>query len=516
MITEVSRSIARLPWHAAETDESSALRCLVARMVEDDYADPYVPTAPDAPDPRPTTKEFLRDFDIAYRVRRLAFVAQRADALYAEPHERTVAWLTDLGIHLPDGESPAFRREIRRLKRAFSQAEENLRMWVPSVRSARDDLDPGRALAGPAATSFILTSDEIKTIGRGRVDDVYDTRGVELRQFVMGVGAVVRDVFAQSSAAVEAVLPAPGTTTSTTPAEAARAAVGTYYRRFADFDQVIFPLQVVAGTTGELDPVEVHRISPRDAKSLVDPTERPKVAGARLGHFGGFLAATWRANDIMWGRLDAAERLVSLILAEHPAATRERYRDRLHDAILREEWYLPGRGGAGDLSDARATADGPEAATWRRTRFRATYTTPDWPRDDVVELGGRAAAIASDMSEVLADEPGSKPVQRALSVVASALSAVSMLVLLRKPTARAIGVVVAVLGGALVVAGALLNWDSASDTGWPLVAVGIAVLHRPRRLLLWPLVAVAALAVIGLTVHGALTLWDDVVSAWWS
>lgn len=531
MITEFSRSIARLPWHAAETDESAALRRLVARMVVDDYADPYVPDGPDAAHARPTTKEFLRDFDIAFRVRRLAFVAQRADALYSDPDERTFAWLAGLGIDLSQGESPAFRREIRRLKRAFSQAEENLRMWVPSVRSARDDLDPGRVLAGPAATSFILTGDEMTAIRRGRVDGVYGARAGELRQFVGGVGAVIRDVFEQSSAAVKAVLADPSAadatapTTATTPAaNAARAAVRTYYQRFADFDQVIFPLQAVAGTTGELDPVEVHRISPRDARSLVDPAHKPKVAGARLGHFGGFLDATWRANDIMWGRLDAAERLVTLLLADHEKETRERYRDRLHDAILLEEWYQPGRGGQGDLADPRATAPDPESVAWRRTRFRASYATPDWSRDDIVELGGRAAAIASDMSEVLADEPGSKPVQRALSVVASALSAISMLVLLRKPTARAVGVVVAVLGGALVAVGTLLNWDSASDTGWPLVGVGIAVfllafafrlmVHRPGRLVTWPLLAVAVAAVVGLTIYGGVTLWHEHVSDW--
>lgn len=39
-----------------------------------------------------------------------------------------------------------------------------------------------------------------------------------------------------------------------------------------------------------------------------------KVRGSDVGHFGAFLSAKWRANDWMWGRLDAATRLVDLLL----------------------------------------------------------------------------------------------------------------------------------------------------------------------------------------------------------
>ncbi|MGW0890546.1 patatin-like protein [Saccharopolyspora sp. NPDC002578] len=39
-----------------------------------------------------------------------------------------------------------------------------------------------------------------------------------------------------------------------------------------------------------------------------------KVRGGDLGNFGAFLSARWRANDWMWGRLDAASALVGLLL----------------------------------------------------------------------------------------------------------------------------------------------------------------------------------------------------------
>ena len=39
-----------------------------------------------------------------------------------------------------------------------------------------------------------------------------------------------------------------------------------------------------------------------------------RVAGLRLGHFAAFLKQAWRVNDWIWGRLDAANRLVTMLL----------------------------------------------------------------------------------------------------------------------------------------------------------------------------------------------------------
>jgi patatin-related protein len=92
-----------------------------------------------------------------------------------------------------------------------------------------------------------------------------------------------------------------------------------YLSQFDDFDQVRFP--ILFGTdVGESDVVEIIRISPEDAPSLISersPTEkRRKLAGTSLFHFGAFLDRTWRQNDIMWGRLDGAERLITSLLPD--------------------------------------------------------------------------------------------------------------------------------------------------------------------------------------------------------
>src|SRR5262249_60846254 len=42
--------------------------------------------------------------------------------------------------------------------------------------------------------------------------------------------------------------------------------------------------------------------------------QRPALAGASLHHFGGFFRSSWRLHDWMWGRIDAAQTIVGLLL----------------------------------------------------------------------------------------------------------------------------------------------------------------------------------------------------------
>lgn len=126
-----------------------------------------------------------------------------------------------------------------------------------------------------------------------------------------------------------------------------------YCKEFDDFDQITFP--IAYGTdVGEANVVEVIRISPEDAVGLInerreqrdspDGTGRRKLAGTALHHFGAFLDRTWRQNDIMWGRLDGAERLITALL---PDVVNEDVRNELimqaHTAILIEELPLENR-----------------------------------------------------------------------------------------------------------------------------------------------------------------------------
>ena len=86
---------------------------------------------------------------------------------------------------------------------------------------------------------------------------------------------------------------------------------------------VTFPL-FYQTDVGEADVVEVIRVSPEDAKTLIDEGTSGcrKLAGTAIGHFGAFLDQLWRKNDILWGRLDGAERIITAILPNHPETRR--------------------------------------------------------------------------------------------------------------------------------------------------------------------------------------------------
>ena len=60
-------------------------------------------------------------------------------------------------------------------------------------------------------------------------------------------------------------------------------------------------------------------------------TGRKKLTGLDLGHFSAFYRRSWRANDYMWGRLDAATRIVDMLVSAaryqyvvHPAGSGDR------------------------------------------------------------------------------------------------------------------------------------------------------------------------------------------------
>ena len=69
------------------------------------------------------------------------------------------------------------------------------------------------------------------------------------------------------------------------------------------------------------------------AQPLHDPgpnSPEEKLTGIELNHFAAFYRASWRANDFMWGRLDAATRIVDLLV---DAGRSETVRTRAQGAV---------------------------------------------------------------------------------------------------------------------------------------------------------------------------------------
>jgi len=125
--------------------------------------------------------------------------------------------------------------------------------------------------------------------------------------------------------------------------------LGYYYQNYDEYDRIIFP--IIYGTEiGEAAKVDIVRISPEDAIALINERETGcyKLAGTALGHFGAFLDPLWRRNDIMWGRLDGAERIITALLPNDRELARHLVGEA-HAAIVHEAIAKIGANEAKDL-----------------------------------------------------------------------------------------------------------------------------------------------------------------------
>jgi hypothetical protein len=100
------------------------------------------------------------------------------------------------------------------------------------------------------------------------------------------------------------------------------------WKFFCVMDVQVYP--IIFGTTlGEFESVEIFRISPQDTRSisgtLRDPkanqSVNPPLCGESFWAFGAFLDQRWRLSDMLRGRLDGAERLITAILPDSDPET---------------------------------------------------------------------------------------------------------------------------------------------------------------------------------------------------
>lgn len=84
------------------------------------------------------------------------------------------------------------------------------------------------------------------------------------------------------------------------------------FRWFELWDAQLLTIEEVSGA-GARDEINFARISPADTTYIAKAPEA-KLAGDMLGHFSGFLKQGWRENDLLWGRLDAAEVICRMLM----------------------------------------------------------------------------------------------------------------------------------------------------------------------------------------------------------
>jgi hypothetical protein len=243
-----------------------------------------------------------------------------------------------------------FRVAIQRLKAGVSAARREILLTVEALMADRDGIvtRSGRTVADLRAIYEERSDDGRRT----RARQTYALRAATLDPLMEATVGDPRTVgFSEATQAVDAAVQA----------AASVGPDGVYavtafldrYDRFDRFDAVAFPIQY-GSEIGEGDEIEVIRISPLDAHALKPSKgDGGKVTGGRFMHFGAFLNRLWRENDIMWGRLDAAEVLIEALVPQPVVDTsdaaaakdardyRDAYvghlRDVAHCAILREE-----------------------------------------------------------------------------------------------------------------------------------------------------------------------------------
>jgi len=93
------------------------------------------------------------------------------------------------------------------------------------------------------------------------------------------------------------------------------------YLGFPYYDVATLPLLQGEGLD-EFDPIKVDRISPDDATTIRAGGATATLKGIQFMSFGAFFSRSYRENDYLWGRLHGAERLIDIILSTLPANAR--------------------------------------------------------------------------------------------------------------------------------------------------------------------------------------------------
>lgn len=362
-----------------------------------------------------THAAFLEDYDAAYEKRRLGFLHDRVnDLLRREARAVRMLAVADVFLgdtRLPDaqailddprdpseeGEAPEFSA----MTQALEGESDALRSLKVALNEAADALRKAERAPRSRTPSKLLGDTR-------KFDAVRDKAGGAADQVDEYMEAV-KDFYAAPLQEVRAGI-----------AEAlsnevdgwVRDLLMLYDERFASYDMIMLPLSYP--DLGERNAVEIVRVSPQDARGIklaaLTETDDPalKLAGIRVGHFGGFLDRAWRDNDLLWGRLDAADVIVSTLL-DTEDAERDAVRQSAQAAILREEMEERAAGDA--LKEALATelaaGPGPGADAALVAAFGNAFTKPgklEGGRTD--ELTSRSIRVTGRVLAETPDKPG--------------------------------------------------------------------------------------------------------------
>jgi patatin-related protein len=244
----------------------------------------------------PALVPFLRGFDVDFRLRRVRFVIRRLNELYQDANTE--------GTQIASG-------AIDELKTTLYDAIERLhRLWHPKTYD-----QPVIAMA-------------VQIARHATGNDVIGPSVLDPLEAAMALTVIDRDIDEIISLMGLAYLP-----------PVARRAVGMAYVGFAFYDLITFPI-LQWTDIDEINEVLVDRISPADAHGIGEA--HVVLKGTALMNFGAFFNRSWREHDYLWGRLNAADRCLDMLMSAvgpklaEPLDTTA-IRQRLFNAILDAE-----------------------------------------------------------------------------------------------------------------------------------------------------------------------------------
>jgi patatin-related protein len=222
--------------------------------------------------------DFLLDFDVEFRRRRLSFVMRGLNLLYSRLEEPT--FLT-VSPHHVDGLKALLQAPLNSLRKPdFSHfASAKLRARVAALGSKLN-------VSGVAK--------------EGSFDQELDgvMKQLHLELDLVGFDQVVDTVVTSSM--------------SSDMPTALHQEMLIYYIGFPFWDVWTFPISEWRAVEEHRE-VRIDRISPADTVLLRNGAHTTRLKGAEFKHFAGFLSRSRREHDYLRGRLDAAERLIDIV-----------------------------------------------------------------------------------------------------------------------------------------------------------------------------------------------------------
>lgn len=348
---DLTRVVTRL---VADIDEMSdqflAVRYLVRAWREKTYVT-YLPDG--GGDGELTQNKFLLDFDFGYRLRRINFVRRKADELYRlDGQAKKVLGAAQMDTSIIDSDKAAeFQQVCKRIKAELTRSFIDLRrvecgLSKPPSASDTDspeakllDLIHKMGLPNDGLMAELLapsTEDDREALAGKMLDNPQTLAAVE--EFAAALAEHYLRAYGKSSNRAIAALNIEKSAGSLSePERVARKVLRHFYDGYDSYDMIMFPV-IHGSDIGEPVPIDVHRVSPEDATHpFLETDDRKKLAGTTFGHFGAFLQRFWRDNDMLWGRMDGAERLIRLLTPHVSTEQQDGLVAEAQRAIIQEE-----------------------------------------------------------------------------------------------------------------------------------------------------------------------------------